>query len=36
MVLEGVAPGEEVAHEGAYLLKSLHLQLSGGGERHEH
>ena len=36
MVLEGVAPGEEVAHHGAYLLKSLHLQLSGGGERHEH
>jgi cobalt-zinc-cadmium efflux system membrane fusion protein len=36
MVLEGVTPGEEVAHQGAYLLKSLHLQRSGGSERHEH
>jgi cobalt-zinc-cadmium efflux system membrane fusion protein len=36
MVLEGVEPGEEVAHEGAYLLKSLYLQLSGGGESHDH
>lgn len=36
LVLEGVAAGEEVAVEGAYLLKSLSLKASGGGEDHEH
>lgn len=36
LVLEGVAPGESVATEGAYLLKSLSLKLAGGGEAHDH
>jgi cobalt-zinc-cadmium efflux system membrane fusion protein len=36
VVLAGVAPGERVATDGAYLLKALHLKRSGGGEAHEH
>jgi len=36
MVLEGVAPGESVATEGAYLLKALWLKRAGGGEGHDH
>jgi cobalt-zinc-cadmium efflux system membrane fusion protein len=36
LVLAGVEPGQTVATEGAYLLKSLYLKLSGGGEAHEH
>lgn len=36
LVLEGVAPGEEVAVAGAYLLKSLFLKHSGGGDGHDH
>lgn len=36
LVLEGVAPGEEVATAGAYLLKALWLKRAGGGEGHDH
>jgi cobalt-zinc-cadmium efflux system membrane fusion protein len=37
LVLGGVEPGQVVATEGGYLLKSLYLKLSGGGEAaHEH
>jgi cobalt-zinc-cadmium efflux system membrane fusion protein len=36
LVLAGVEPGQIVATEGAYLLKSLYLKLSGGGDAHEH
>jgi cobalt-zinc-cadmium efflux system membrane fusion protein len=36
LVLAGVEPGQVVATEGAYLLKSLYLKLSGGGDAHEH
>jgi cobalt-zinc-cadmium efflux system membrane fusion protein len=37
LVLGGVEPGQVVATEGAYLLKSLYLKLSSGGETaHEH
>jgi cobalt-zinc-cadmium efflux system membrane fusion protein len=36
MVLEGVTPGEEIAVDGAYLLKALWLKRSGGGEAHDH
>lgn len=36
LVLEGIAPGESVATEGAYLLKSLSLKLAGGGDAHDH
>ena len=36
LVLAGVEPGQTVATEGAYLLKSLYLKLCGGGEAHEH
>lgn len=36
LVLEGVAPGEIVADNGAYLLKALYLKVSGGGEAHDH
>jgi cobalt-zinc-cadmium efflux system membrane fusion protein len=36
MVLAGVEPGEEVATEGAYLLKALWLKRTGGGESHDH
>ncbi len=37
LVLDGVAPGETVATDGAYLLKSLYLKLAGGGgEEHDH
>ncbi len=36
MVLEGVAPGEIVATDGAYLLKALWLKRAGGGEGHDH
>ena len=37
LVLEGIAPGETIATEGAYLLKSLYLKLSGGGgDEHGH
>ncbi|MDE3032047.1 MAG: efflux RND transporter periplasmic adaptor subunit [Acidobacteriota bacterium] len=35
MVLDGVKPGERVATEGAYLLKSLLLKQKSGGEDHE-
>lgn len=37
LVLAGVAPGEIVAVEGAYLLKALWLKRAGGGEGdHDH
>jgi cobalt-zinc-cadmium efflux system membrane fusion protein len=36
LVLSGVAPGESVALEGAYLLKSLYLKQAGGGDAHDH
>lgn len=36
MVLEGVKPGETVAGEGAYLLKSLQIKRKSGGEDHDH
>jgi cobalt-zinc-cadmium efflux system membrane fusion protein len=36
LVLEGVRPGEIVATDGAYLLKSLHLKQASGGEEHAH
>lgn len=37
MVLEGVAPGEIVVSEGAYLLKSLQIKRKSGGEgAHDH
>ncbi len=36
LVLEGVAAGDWVATEGAYLLKALWLKLAGGGEGHDH
>jgi cobalt-zinc-cadmium efflux system membrane fusion protein len=36
IVLEGLAPGERIAIEGAYLLKALALKRSGGGEAHAH
>jgi cobalt-zinc-cadmium efflux system membrane fusion protein len=36
IVLEGLAPGQRIAIEGAYLLKALALKRSGGGEAHAH
>jgi cobalt-zinc-cadmium efflux system membrane fusion protein len=36
LVLEGVAPGDVVVTDGAYLLKSLRLRRSGAEEEHEH
>jgi cobalt-zinc-cadmium efflux system membrane fusion protein len=36
MVLGGVAPGDPVATEGAYLLKALWLKRSGAGDDHGH
>lgn len=36
MVLEGLSPGETIATDGAYLLKTLSLKLAGGGGGHEH
>jgi cobalt-zinc-cadmium efflux system membrane fusion protein len=36
IVLEGLAPGERIATEGAYLLKALLLKGSGEGEAHAH
>jgi cobalt-zinc-cadmium efflux system membrane fusion protein len=36
MVLDGVAPGEIVATDGAYLLKALWLKRAGGDEGHDH
>ena len=37
LVLEGVSPGETIATDGAYLLKSLYLKLAGGGgDEHDH
>jgi len=36
LVLEGVAPGDEVATDGAYLLKALWLKRAGGGGGHDH
>lgn len=36
MVLAGVEPGEIVAGDGAYLLKSLVLKRKRGGEGHDH
>jgi len=35
-ILEGVRPGDEVVTDGAYLLKSLRLKSSSGGDEHEH
>jgi len=35
MVLEGLKPGETVAGEGAYLLKSLQIKRKSGGEDHD-
>jgi cobalt-zinc-cadmium efflux system membrane fusion protein len=36
MVLSGVATGEAVAADGAYLLKSMLLKQRSGGDEHEH
>ena len=36
LVLSGLAPGENVATDGAYLLKSLFLKRAGGGGGHDH
>ncbi|WLT31602.1 efflux RND transporter periplasmic adaptor subunit [Geothrix sp. PMB-07] len=36
MVLSGVKPGESVAGEGAYLLKSLQIKRKSGGDDHDH
>jgi membrane fusion protein, heavy metal efflux system len=36
IVLEGLAPGERLATDGAYLLKALLLKQSGEGEAHAH
>ena len=36
IVLDGVKPGETVAGEGAYLLKSLQIKRKSGGEDHDH
>lgn len=36
MVLSGVKPGEAVAGEGAYLLKSLQIKRKSGGDDHDH
>lgn len=36
MVLEGVQPGEQVATDGAYLLKALLLKQKSGGDDHDH
>ncbi|MBI1753756.1 MAG: efflux RND transporter periplasmic adaptor subunit [Acidobacteria bacterium] len=36
MVLDGVKPGEAVAGEGAYLLKSLQIKRKSGGDDHDH
>lgn len=36
LVLAGLSPGERIATEGAYLLKSLYLKRTGGGDAHEH
>jgi cobalt-zinc-cadmium efflux system membrane fusion protein len=37
LVLEGISPGETIATDGAYLLKSLYLKLAGGGgDEHDH
>ncbi|HEV7672884.1 MAG TPA: efflux RND transporter periplasmic adaptor subunit [Thermoanaerobaculia bacterium] len=37
LVLEGISPGETIATDGAYLLKSLYLKLAGGGsDEHGH
>jgi len=37
VVIEGgVSPGEEIAAEGAYLLKSLWLKVRSGDDEHEH
>jgi cobalt-zinc-cadmium efflux system membrane fusion protein len=35
-VEEGVRPGEQIASDGAYLLKSLWLKSRSGGDEHEH
>jgi membrane fusion protein, heavy metal efflux system len=35
-VEDGVHPGEELAADGAYLLKSLWLKSRSGGDEHEH
>ena len=36
IVLAGIAPGQQIAASGAYLLKALVLKQSGGGEEHAH
>jgi cobalt-zinc-cadmium efflux system membrane fusion protein len=36
LLLDGVAPGEEVVAGGAYLLKSTWLKARSGGDPHDH
>ena len=36
LVLEGLAPGQQVATAGAYLLRPLWMKRMGGGEEHAH
>lgn len=36
VIEEGVNPGESVAADGAYLLKSMWLKARSGGDEHEH
>lgn len=36
VIEEGVSPGENVAGDGAYLLKSMWLKTRSGGDEHDH
>jgi cobalt-zinc-cadmium efflux system membrane fusion protein len=36
VIESGVEPGEEIASDGAYLLKSLWLKARSGGDEHDH
>ena len=36
VIEQGVNPGESIAADGAYLLKSMWLKARSGGEEHEH
>jgi multidrug efflux pump subunit AcrA (membrane-fusion protein) len=36
VIEEGVSPGESIAADGAYLLKSMWLKARSGGDEHDH
>ena len=36
VIEDGVSPGENIAAEGAYLLKSMWLKARSGGDEHDH